>query len=172
MFNKNRPYVDILTCLLTVMAVVIADRLTKIIFSNILQLGESLPVIKKVFHFTLVHNTGIAFGLFKDNGFVFLIIPIIAVVLLGYNLYYYHKVGELDRFYVFGFSLILGGAIGNLTDRIMLGHVIDFIDLRIWPVFNVADSAITIGACIVLFKCLPAAKPSKRQYADHFELPD
>jgi signal peptidase II len=175
MFNKNRSYLDIVICLFTVLAVIVADRLTKILFSNILQLGESLPVIKKAFHFTLVHNTGIAFGLFKDNGFVFLIIPIIAVVLLGYNLYYYHKVGELDHFYVFGFSLILGGAIGNLTDRIMLGHVIDFIDLRIWPVFNVADSAITVGACIILLKCFPFgsfAKPSKKKYPDHFELPD
>jgi signal peptidase II len=175
MFNKNRSYLDIVICLFTVLAVIVADRLTKILFSNILQLGESLPVIKKAFHFTLVHNTGIAFGLFKDNGFVFLIIPIIAVVLLGYNLYYYHKVGELDHFYVLGFSLILGGAIGNLTDRIMLGHVIDFIDLRIWPVFNVADSAITVGACIILLKCFPFgsfAKPSKKKYPDHFELPD
>ena len=145
-------------CLMTVVCVIVADRLTKSMFSSILQLGESLPVIKKVFHFTLVHNTGIAFGLFKDNGFVFLIIPIIAVVLLGYNLYYYHKVGELDRLYVLGFSLILGGAIGNLIDRIMLGHVIDFIDLRVWPVFNVADSAITVGACMILLKCLPLKK--------------
>ena len=171
MFNKNRSYFDILICLSTVTVVVLADRFTKILFSNILQLGESLPVIKKIFHFTLVHNTGIAFGLFKDNGFVFLIIPIIAVVLLGYNLYYYHKVGELDHLYVLGFSLILGGAIGNLIDRITLGHVIDFIDLRIWPVFNVADMAITIGACIVLLKCLPAGKPP-REYSEHFELPD
>ena len=155
---QQRSYVDIIICLLTVACVVVADRLTKSLFSNILQLGESLPVIKKVFHFTLVHNTGIAFGLFKDNGFVFLIIPIIAVVLLGYNLYYYHKVGELDRLYVLGFSLILGGAIGNLIDRIMFGHVIDFIDLRIWPVFNVADSAITVGACMILVKCFPFKK--------------
>jgi signal peptidase II len=173
MFSKNHSYFDIIICLVTVTVVVMADRLTKILFSNILQLGESLPVIKKVFHFTLVHNTGIAFGLFKDNGFVFLIIPIIAVVLLGYNLYYYHKVGELDRFYVFGFSLILGGAIGNLTDRMMLGHVIDFIDLRVWPVFNVADSAITVGACVVLFKCFPVAqKPVTKKHSDYFSLPD
>lgn len=172
MFIKNRSYLDVLICLLTVFFVIAADRFSKIIFSDILQPGESLPVIKRVFHFTLVHNTGIAFGLFRDNGFVFLIIPLIAVVLLAYNLYYYHKVGELDRLYVFGFSLILGGAIGNLTDRIMLGHVIDFIDLRVWPVFNVADSAITVGACVVLFKCFQPPKPPKKAYREYFELPD
>jgi signal peptidase II len=175
MLDKNRSYFDILICLSTVTVVIVADRLTKILFSNALQLGESLPVIKKIFHFTLVHNTGIAFGLFKDNGFVFLIIPIIAVALLSYNLYYYHKVGELDHFYVLGFSLILGGAIGNLTDRMLLGHVIDFIDLRVWPVFNVADSAITVGAFIILLKCFPFTqfgKPPKKEYPDHFQLPD
>ncbi len=150
------PYVDLVLCLLTVAGVVTMDRLTKILFTGILQPGESLPVINKVFHFTLVHNTGIAFGLFKDNGAVFFIIPVMAAVLLGYNVYYYHKVGELDRWYVLGFALILGGAIGNLMDRVMFGHVIDFIDLRIWPVFNVADSAITVGACMILFKCLNA----------------
>ncbi|MBF0331313.1 MAG: signal peptidase II [Candidatus Omnitrophica bacterium] len=171
MREKQISYFDIIVCLATVISVVIADRLTKILFSNILQLGESLPVIKKVFHFTLVHNTGIAFGLFKDNGFVFLIIPLIAVVLLGYNLYYYHKVGELDAVYILGFSMILGGAIGNLTDRIMLGHVIDFIDLRIWPVFNIADSAITVGACLVLFKCF-FPKPVKKPFEPRFNLPD
>ncbi len=168
--QKLRPYLDIIICPVIVATVVIADRLTKIFFTNILQVGESLPVIKKAFHFTLVHNTGIAFGLFRDNGFVFLIVPLIAVILLGYNLYYYHKVGELDRIYVLGFSLILGGAIGNLTDRIMLGHVIDFIDLRVWPVFNIADSAITIGACIVLLKALPVAPEKKKQ--NRFTLPD
>jgi signal peptidase II len=55
------------------------------------------------------------------------------------------------------FSLILGGAIGNLMDRIFLGYVVDFIDLRVWPVFNVADSAITVGAAIILLKCIPSS---------------
>ncbi|MEI8012968.1 MAG: signal peptidase II, partial [Candidatus Omnitrophota bacterium] len=110
------------------------------------------------------------FGLFRDNGFVFFVIPVIAVVLLGYNLYYYHKIGELDLLYIVGFSLIMGGAVGNLVDRIMLGHVIDFIDLRIWPVFNIADSAITAGACIILFKCCPV--PLRHKGKKNFNLPD
>jgi signal peptidase II len=157
----KRSVTDILTCLLTVIAVVAVDRLTKFFFSSQLQPGESFAVIRNVFHFTLVHNTGIAFGLFKNNGFVFFVIPVIAIGLLVYNIYYYHKFGELDRWYIVAFSLILGGAIGNLADRIMAGHVIDFIDLRIWPVFNIADSAITIGAFIILFKCFPWSEPKK-----------
>lgn len=104
---------------------------------------------------TLVHNTGIAFGLFRDQGLLFIIVPIIAVViLLVYNIYYYRQTGSLSKLYILGFSLILGGAIGNLIDRLTLGYVIDFIDLRVWPVFNVADSAITIGTIIIILKCL------------------
>jgi len=77
---------------------------------------------------------------------------------LIYNVYYYRNSPRLSRIYIVAFSLILGGAIGNLIDRISLGYVVDFIDFRIWPVFNVADSAITIGAAIILLKCIPASK--------------
>lgn len=159
MLDKHRSSLDIFICLATVGGTVLLDSLTKSFFSRILHPGESLPVIHKVFHFTLVHNTGIAFGLFKDNGFVFLVVPVIAIALLAYNIYYYHKTGELDQLYILAFSLILGGAIGNLIDRITIGYVVDFIDLRVWPVFNLADSAITIGACLIFFKCFPLAKP-------------
>lgn len=155
MLNKQRSWVDIIIFLSTGALVIIVDRLTKIFFSGVLAPGESLPVVRNAIYFTLVHNTGIAFGMFRDNGFVYLVIPVIAVGLLGYNLYYYQKMGELDRWYIAAVSLILGGAFGNLTDRILLGHVIDFIDLRVWPVFNIADSAITVGAVIVFWKCLP-----------------
>lgn len=155
MSDKSQSLVDIVICLATVCSVVVIDRITKTFFSHILQVGESLPVIPKVFHFSLVHNTGIAFGLFRDNGFVFLVIPLIAVALLVYNIYYYHREETFDRWYIAAFSLILGGAIGNLIDRIMLGYVVDFIDFRVWPVFNFADSAITVGAFIILFRCFP-----------------
>ena len=163
MLHKHRSSLDIFICLGTVVSVVFFDRLTKVFFSAVLQIGESLPVIKHAFHFTLVHNNGIAFGLFKDNGFVFLIIPAIAVFLLIYNVYYYHKFGELDWVYIVAFSLILGGAIGNLIDRITFGHVIDFIDFRIWPTFNVADSAITIGVIIIAHRLVGSATADKNQ---------
>ncbi|OGX38046.1 MAG: signal peptidase II [Omnitrophica WOR_2 bacterium RIFCSPHIGHO2_02_FULL_52_10] len=134
--------------------VVYADRLTKLFFSDLLADGESLPVIHNVLHMTLVHNTGVAFGFFKDQGIVFIVIPIIAIFLLIFNIYYYRRNDQaLSRIYIIAFSLILGGAIGNLIDRIVYGHVIDFIDFRIWPVFNIADSAITIGAVIIAIKC-------------------
>jgi signal peptidase II len=102
-----------------------------------------------------------AFGLFKDHGIVFIIIPVIAIALLVYNIYYYQENENLSRSYIVAFALILGGAIGNLIDRIHIGHVIDFLDFRFFPVFNIADSAITIGAIIILIKCIPLSVKEK-----------
>ena len=150
---------NIFLSLITVSSIIFLDRITKIFFSKVLSLGESLPVIPNVLDMTLVHNTGIAFGLFKDQGIVFIIIPIIAVILLICNIFYYkNNDEELSRTYIVAFSMILGGALGNLIDRIRYGYVIDFIDLQIWPVFNIADSMITIGAIIIAIKCIPWTK--------------
>lgn len=133
--------------------IVIFDRLTKILFSHTLSLGESLPVVRNIFHITLVQNTGIAFGLFKNHGVVFIIIPLIMIFLLVFNFYQYNYNNEkFSRLYVTAVSLILAGAIGNLIDRIFYGYVIDFIDFRIWPVFNIADSAITVGAFLLILR--------------------
>ncbi len=162
MNNASRSQFDIFLSLITVSSVVFFDRITKIFFSNNLALQESWPVIRNFFHMTLVHNTGIAFGLFKNAGVVFIVIPAIAVILLGYNIYYYKNNEEkLSRLYIVAFSLILGGAAGNLIDRILFGYVIDFIDFQVWPVFNIADSAITIGAVIIAIKCIPFSKLSE-----------
>ena len=154
--DAKRSSQDIAIFLCGVLAVVGIDRLSKVFFAHLLSLNESIALIKGVVHFTLVHNTGIAFGLFKDCGAVFFIIPLILTGLLIYNVYYYRD-RDYSRTYIMAFSLILGGAIGNLMDRIFLGYVVDFIDLRVWPVFNVADSAITVGAAIILLKCIPSS---------------
>ena len=156
MTHSRRSRVDILISISIVLSVILIDRATKVFFAGALSLGESIPVIRNIFHFTLVHNTGIAFGLFKNQGIVFIIVPIIAIILIAFNIYYYRNNDYVGRAYLIGFSLILAGAIGNLIDRILFGHVIDFIDLRVWPVFNTADSAITIGTIIILFKCIPS----------------
>ena len=154
----ERSKTDILIFLASVGGIVGIDRLTKIFFTRLLDLNESIAVIKNVLHFTLVHNTGIAFGMFKDHEIVFIIIPVILIGLLLFNVYFHRHRQDLTPTYIISFSLILGGAIGNLIDRICIGHVIDFIDFRIWPVFNVADSAITLGAVILVIKCIPQAK--------------
>ena len=154
MRDLTRSQFDIFLAIMTTCLVIFIDRVTKLFFDKLLNYGESLPVIRNFLHMTLVHNTGIAFGFFKDQGIIFIIIPIVAIILLAVNIYYYRQNNEaLSRTYIVAFSLILGGAMGNLGDRIVYGHVIDFIDFRVWPVFNIADSAITVGAILIAFKC-------------------
>ncbi len=159
MNRDDEPRFDLFLSLIPVLIVagiISLDRITKIFFSHLLSVGESLPIIRRVLHMTLVHNTGIAFGLFRDQGIVFIIIPVIAIILLIYNIFYYQRNREqISWTYCLAFSLILGGAIGNLIDRVSYGYVIDFIDFQIWPVFNIADSAITIGAVMIALKCIP-----------------
>jgi signal peptidase II len=141
----------ILAIVLTILSL---DRLTKIIVTSSLSLGQSLAVIRGVFHITLVHNRGAAFGILKNQLILLIATSLFAVILIYKNL----KKNKADRIYSFALSLILGGALGNLIDRLIFGYVIDFLDFRIWPVFNVADSAITIGAALLGYSILTKTK--------------
>ncbi|MGE5308456.1 MAG: signal peptidase II [Deltaproteobacteria bacterium] len=129
-------------------AVLVLDRITKIAAEHALAVGQSVPVIKGVFHFTLVHNTGAAFGLFKNWVLLLALVSACVLVLLWLTLVRAGKNPHLASYRI-PLSLVFGGALGNLIDRLFLGYVIDFLDLRVWPVFNIADSAITIGAVLL-----------------------
>jgi signal peptidase II len=127
------------------------DQLTKFIVTKSLWLNQSIPLVKGILYLTLIRNRGAAFGIFKNQVPLFIVTSIFAIILICFNLKDpRHKKLSL---YNISLSLILGGAVGNLIDRVFLGYVVDFLDLRIWPVFNVADSAITVGA-ILLGYCL------------------
>ena len=134
--------------------ILIADQVSKNTLVNNLYLGQSIPVIPKIFHITLVYNTGIAFGLFKNQTVLFSVVSFFVIVLIVFNLLGQKKQKEIDRLESFALYLILAGALGNLIDRLRLGFVIDFLDFRVWPVFNVADSAITIGMALLLIRCI------------------
>jgi len=129
----------------TVIVVLFLDQLTKYLAVKTLSLGQSISVIKGILHFTLIHNRGAAFGMLKNQTNLFILTSIFAIILIYFNLKKYRKAPS----YIISLSLILGGALGNLVDRLFLGYVIDFLDLRIWPVFNIADSAITLGAILL-----------------------
>jgi len=129
------------------LSVLFLDQLTKFLTAKNLLLNQSLPIIRGIFHFTLIHNRGAAFGILKNQTQVFIFISLFAVVLI-LGIFKKNKY-QKQSFYNIPLSLILAGALGNLIDRITLGYVIDFLDFRIWPVFNVADSAITIGAILL-----------------------
>jgi signal peptidase II len=129
----------------------ILDRLTKVIAMSRLVQGQPVEVLRGIFHITLVLNTGTAFGLFKGKTAVFSAISIVVIVLIPFFILRNKKTGMTLSL---ALGLILGGAAGNLFDRISFGYVVDFLDFRIWPVFNIADSAITTGIAILVFKLL------------------
>jgi|SRR6056297_2781196 len=119
------------------------DQIIKYYIINNFNYGQSLAIIKGVFHLTYVKNTGAAFGIFKNANNFFIIVSIIIILFLLFYRYYYFK----SNIYInMSIGLIIGGAVGNLIDRILLNHVVDYLDFRIWPVFNLADSAIVVGA--------------------------
>ena len=103
-------------------------------------------ILGKYLWLNYVENTGMAFGLFQ-NGNTLLIIVMLAVI--GYIIYSWKDIESYGSWAEWGAVLILTGALGNLYDRLTLGFVVDFIDLRVWPVFNAADSFITVGALLL-----------------------
>jgi len=134
------------------------DQLTKFLVTRNLSLNESIPVIKGIFLFTLIHNRGAAFGVLKNQTPLFILISIFAITLIYFGL----KNNKHKKAYCVSLSLIFAGALGNLIDRVFLGYVIDFFDFRIWPVFNVADSAITIGTLLLGYSILKEEAKVKR----------
>jgi len=133
--------------LIITLFILFLDQSSKLLAVRSLLLNQSLPLIKGIFHLTLIHNRGAAFGILKNQTPLFIFISISAVILIYLALRNNKCKGY--TFYNISLALILAGALGNLIDRIRLGCVIDFLDFRIWPVFNVADSAITIGAILL-----------------------
>src|ERR1700687_773141 len=142
---------------LSVAALLVAlDPLTKWYIRRTMNLYESIAVIDSLFHITHVHNSGGAFGLFAGGSAAlrvpfFLAMSSVAVVAL---LFFVRRVEPGNRWLLFALGSILGGALGNLIDRMVAGGVTDFLDFHwhgyFWPAFNVADSCITTGMLIVL----------------------
>ena len=123
------------------------DQLSKYLILQILQPNKSIEIVKNVFYLTLVHNTGAAFGIFKNQTAFFITITAITIIVIF--IYIGKRSGKFTMVDA-SLAFILGGALGNLVDRLRFGHVIDFLDFRIWPVFNLGDSAITIGVVLLL----------------------
>ena len=131
--------------------VVIFDQLTKYYVVENFYLGESVPVIENIFHWTYILNPGAAFGMLEGSRWFFVGI---AVGVLGGIWYMKDEINEGGWMMQYGAALFGGGAIGNLIDRARSGLVVDFFDFRIWPVFNVADIAICVGVAMILWKVL------------------
>lgn len=134
------------------------DQFTKILILRFIPFQESIPVIPNFFSLTHVYNTGAAFGMLHDSNLFFLILATVAFVALV--LMRKHFQGGLMQT---GWILLMAGIIGNVTDRLRLGHVVDFLDFQLgsyhWPSFNVADSCICVAAALFLLSSFQS--PSK-----------
>ena len=131
--------------------VIVIDQATKYWIQSRMAYGESWPIFTDIFHITYILNPGAAFGILENKTWFFIAV---ALVLLAGVAYLYPRLPE-NMIVKLGTGLLVGGAIGNLIDRVRIGYVIDFFDFRIWPIFNVADICIVCGvACLAYFLLL------------------
>lgn len=149
-------------------AIVILDQLTKAIVDRTMALYQSIPIVDGWFNLTYVRNTGAAFGIFAGSAEIlrrpFLIL--VSILASGFIITLLRRLADGERGLIAALTFILGGAIGNLIDRVFYGEVIDFLDVYWrnyhWPAFNIADSFITVGVTIALLSLY------KHQGADPF----
>ncbi len=146
--------------LLLTLLVLAVDQLSKYMIRINFQPNESLPVIGSFFHLTYVHNPGAAFGLLANKTQVFVGVTVLVAIIILAAYRYLPPDRPLLRL---ALALMLGGALGNLVDRLRFGYVVDFLDLRIWPVFNLADMAIVTGVIILCWQLLLPAGEQGRE---------
>ncbi|MEK6716373.1 MAG: signal peptidase II [candidate division NC10 bacterium] len=151
------------------LTVILLDQATKLVIVEALRVGQGIPVIPGFFDIVFVLNPGAAFGFLATlsegvrNPF-FILITVVAVILI---VFYHTRFLHADRLASVALGLILGGAIGNLIDRLRYGMVVDFLDFHVsryhWPAFNVADSAISIGVSLMFLDMLLDWRREKRR---------
>lgn len=129
--------------------IVIIDQITKFLTVQNIPLGESIEVIPGIFSLTYIQNTGAAWSILEGQMAFFYVVTIIVVIML---VYFLHKEAKGEPLFALSISFILGGALGNFIDRLHLQYVIDMfqLDFITFPIFNIADSALTIGVIIML----------------------
>lgn len=164
------------------LAIVILDQATKIVVKEFMFLGQSIEVFGSTFQLTFIENPGMAFGIrIGQEGSLIgrWFFATVSVVASGFLIYYIYRVRHERLLYRISLGLILGGAVGNLIDRVFYGRVVDFFDfdfpdvfgLSRWPIFNIADSSVVIGMIMMSLFVFFAGRRS--QSADQTEnLPD
>ncbi|QKG84747.1 lipoprotein signal peptidase [Kroppenstedtia pulmonis] len=138
---------------LTAIAVLLLDQVTKWIVLQKMSLYESIPLWDDVFYITSHRNRGAAFGILQEQQWLFIIVTLLVVAGI---IIYLTRIGKEQPLMSWSLALILGGAVGNLIDRVRMGEVVDFLDFRLihYPIFNIADSAIVIGVIIMVYLTL------------------
>lgn len=133
---------------LIIMATLAVDQVSKYLVQTNMLRGESIPIVAPVFYLTYIQNPGAAFGILANQTVFFVVVTLIVIggILFGYR--YVSAANENIRI---ALALVMGGAVGNLVDRLRIGRVVDFLDFRVWPVFNLADTAIVLGVVILVW---------------------
>jgi signal peptidase II len=159
----NLTYARRIILLGMVVFLFLIDQVSKSLCHQWLDLGQSVPVIQDVFHLTLVHNKGAAFSLFQEQPVLLLCFTF--VLFLGFLVYALRR-PLLQQAELISLSLILGGALGNIADRLTLGYVVDFLDFTLidYPIFNLADVFIFCGIVMMIIRVLqqPAEAPDNK----------
>lgn len=140
---------------LLIFLVLLVDQVSKYLVMASLAEGQAIPML--LFDLHHVHNRGAAFGIMQSGGVVFVAV---ALIVLAAVVALHGQIRSSGPAVTVAVGLIAGGTLGNLVDRLRFGYVVDFIDLRWWPVFNVADSAICIGVGILMWKMFLGSKES------------
>lgn len=142
-----------------IIAVLLIDQGSKAAVQILMQRGESIAVAPPVFYLTYIVNPGAAFGILPNQRLLFIITGLLLAIgiLVGYRMLPPGRTALKS-----GLAMVLGGALGNLADRLRYGGVVDFLDFRVWPVFNLADTAIFIGACLLAWELLKDGSKSDK----------
>ena len=137
-----------LRLIVIIMVTVLVDQISKLMVQQTISQGDSIAVLPPIFHLTYIQNPGAAFGLLAHQTEFFIAVT---VIILAAIFWAYRQLAG-DRLWMrVSLGLVAGGALGNLIDRVRVGKVIDFLDFRIWPVFNFADMAIVVGAALLIW---------------------
>ena len=131
--------------------IIVLDQFVKAKIISAMVPGESIPVVQNIFHITYVLNPGAAFGILPNQRIFFLVA---GGILLIFAAYFYPKLNRKDNFLKFGAVSLVSGATANLIDRVQSGLVVDFLDFKGWPVFNIADVAIVAGMFVMVYVIL------------------
>jgi signal peptidase II len=164
--SPRRPY------LLLLLVVVVLDQVTKWLVDRSMDLHDSRVVVEGLVSLTYVQNRGAAFGVFSDAQLPYqpILFSLVSVAALCGIAAYAWRLPAASRLPQTALALIMGGAVGNLVDRARLGHVVDFVDFywksHHWPAFNVADSAITVGVCLLILDMVLSPEPGENATAE------
>lgn len=159
--KRRFPYALIVSC------VVVLDQVTKALVDSLMELHESRPLVEGLLSLTYVRNRGAAFGILSDadlpyQSALFAAVSLAALLAIAF---YALRLPSQQRLPQTALALVMGGAIGNLVDRALHGYVIDFVDVywrqHHWPAFNLADSCISVGVCLLLLDVLRSPSPAE-----------